>query len=191
MFLFTKENALSSDICNRFIDTFEKSDLKRPGALYGSTGLDQGSSKKVSTDISFYPEMEKDPEWGELLSNAVQCIEKGVLDYKFRFETAFSNLDSSSLAPLFNMQRYEPSEAFHGFHCERAGLKHSNRVLVWMIYLNTVTDRGETHFYYQNHYEQPVQGKLVVWPSDWTYLHRGVASPTQTKYILTGWYIHV
>ena len=52
MFLFTKENALSSDICNRFIDTFEKSDLKRPGALYGSTGLDQGSSKKVSTDIS-------------------------------------------------------------------------------------------------------------------------------------------
>jgi len=182
---------MSSDICRSFIDTFESSDLKHPGVLYDSSGKAQATSKKASTDITFHPNMEKDSEWGELLTNVVGTVEKGILDYKFRFEAAFSNLQESSLAPLFNMQKYEPSEAFHGFHCERASLKYSNRVLVWMVYLNTVTDRGETHFYYQNHYEQPVEGKLVIWPSDWTYLHRGVASPTQTKYILTGWYIHV
>jgi len=191
MFLYTRENALSPSVCRGLIDTFEQSDLKRPGVLYGEGQLGADERKKVSTDITFHPEMEKDPVWGELLQKVVSVVVKGVEDYKHRFDQAFSVLDGSMLAPLFNMQRYEPSEAFHGYHCERAGLKHSGRVLVWMIYLNTVTDRGETHFYYQNHFETPVEGKLVVWPSDWTYLHRGVASPSQTKYILTGWYNHV
>jgi hypothetical protein len=60
-----------------------------------------------------------------------------------------------------------------------------------MIYLNTVKDRGETEFYYQHHFESAVEGKLVIWPSDWTHLHRGVPSPTETKYVLTGWFNHI
>jgi hypothetical protein len=59
-----------------------------------------------------------------------------------------------------------------------------------MVYLNTVDDQGGTQFYYQNHIEKPEQGKLLIWPSDWTHLHRGVASPTEKKYIFTGWYTH-
>ena len=126
-----------------------------------------------------------------MLSQLVNVVEKGKEDYITRHQLAMSKLDPFQMSPLFNMQRYEPSEGFHGYHCERASLEYSNRVLVWMIYLNTVTDRGETEFYYQHHFEAPVQGKLVVWPSDWTYLHRGIASQTQTKYILTGWYNHL
>jgi hypothetical protein len=60
-----------------------------------------------------------------------------------------------------------------------------------MVYLNTVNDGGHTEFYYQNHFEDPVQGKLVIWPSDWTHLHRGIVSETETKYILTGWFDHI
>ena len=57
-----------------------------------------------------------------------------------------------------------------------------------MVYLNDVSDKGETEFFYQHHFESPVAGKLSIWPSDWMYLHRGVISPTESKYILTGWY---
>jgi hypothetical protein len=99
-------------------------------------------------------------------------------------------MDPIDLYTYFNIQKYEPNEGFYGWHCERAGVKHSDRLLVWMIYLNTVTDRGETEFFYQQHFEEPERGKLVIWPSDWTHLHRGVPSPTQTKYILTGWFTH-
>jgi hypothetical protein len=56
-----------------------------------------------------------------------------------------------------------------------------------MVYLNTVTDRGETEFLYQHHFEEAKQGTLLIWPSDWTHTHRGISSPTQTKYVLTGW----
>jgi len=190
MFLYSKEGALSPELCNSFIEIFEASDEKKPGVLYGANGQSSADSKK-STDITFHPGYLQHNIWGSLLSQLVNVVEKGKEDYITRHQLAMSKLDPFQMSPLFNMQRYEPSEGFHGYHCERASLEYSNRVLVWMVYLNTVTDRGETEFYYQHHFESPVQGKLVIWPSDWTYLHRGIASQTQTKYILTGWYNHL
>ena len=186
MFIYRKKHALSNELCLKFIDNFELSNEKQPGVLYGPDGSTSDSSKK-STDISFHPGYLNSPVWGGLLHNLIDVINKGKVDYYYRFQTAMENLDAFDISPVFNMQRYTPGEGFYGWHCERAGLKHSNRVLVWMIYLNDVIDRGETQFLYQNHFENAEAGKLVIWPSDWTYTHRGVPSPTQTKYILTGW----
>jgi hypothetical protein len=38
MFLYSKEGALSPELCNSFIETFEASDEKKPGVLYGANG---------------------------------------------------------------------------------------------------------------------------------------------------------
>ena len=35
------------------------------------------------------------------------------------------------------------------------------------------------------------KGKTLIWPSDFTHTHRGQKSPTQEKYIATGWFNHV
>jgi hypothetical protein len=187
MFLYTKENALTSELCNAFIDTFEISNEKKPGILYGPNGISSTGNKK-STDITFHPGYLQDTQWGPLLSQLIPIIQKGQQDYINRHQLAMSKVDAFDISPLFNMQRYEPEEGFYGWHCERASIEYSNRILVWMIYLNTITDRGETEFYYQHHFEPAIEGKLVIWPSDWMYLHRGVPSLTQTKYILTGWF---
>ena len=56
-----------------------------------------------------------------------------------------------------------------------------------MTYLNDVTDGGETEFKYQKLKVKPVKGKMVMWPTDFTHTHRGITSPTQEKYIATGW----
>jgi prolyl 4-hydroxylase len=190
MFIYRKRHALSDALCKQFIETFEKSDEKKPGVLYGPDGSTSESSKK-STDISFHPGYLNSNDWGELLRTLVEVISKSKVDYYYRFQTAMENIDAFDISPVFNMQRYSPGEGFYGWHCERAGIRYSNRVLVWMIYLNSVTDRGETQFLYQNHFEEPEAGKLVIWPSDWTYTHRGIPSPTETKYILTGWFTHI
>jgi len=190
MFIYSKNNALTPELCNSFIKKFELSDEKRPGVLYGVNGQSSVDSKK-STDITFHPGYLQHDDWSEMLSQLIPVIQQGKEDYIIRHQLAMSKMDPFDMSPLFNMQRYEPSEGFFGYHCERASLKYSNRVLVWMIYLNTVTDRGETEFYYQHHFERPEQGKLVIWPSDWTHLHRGIPSPSQTKYILTGWFNHI
>lgn len=187
MFLYAKERALSTDICKALIASFEASDEKRPGVLYGPEGTSSTSGKK-STDITFDPRYLQHKTWGPLLSEVVLTVERGQRDYIDRHSLAMSKMDPFQISPTFNIQRYEPGEGFHGWHCERASNKYGNRVLVWMIYLNTVTDRGETEFYYQHHFESSVEGKLIIWPSDWMYMHRGVPSPTQTKYVVTGWF---
>lgn len=190
MFLYRKEGALSPELCKSFIDTFEASDEKKPGIVYGPDGNSSTSGKK-STDISFHPGYLEHNIWGPLLKQLIPVIEKGQVDYINRYQTAMENIDPFEINSLFNIQRYLPGEGFSTWHCERATLSHSNRVLVWMIYLNSLTDRGETEFLYQHHFEEPKEGKLVIWPSDWMYMHRGVSSPSQTKYVITGWFTHI
>lgn len=190
MFIYRRENALSSELCKAFIDAFETSDEKKPGVLYGPDGSSSNGDKK-STDITFDPRYLNHQVWGPLLDKLIQVLAKGQSDYSDRHSLALSKLDPFEISALFNLQRYEPGQGFHGWHCERASIPYSSRVLVWMIYLNTVKDRGETEFFYQHHFEPAVEGKLVIWPSDWTHLHRGVPSPTETKYVLTGWFTHI
>jgi hypothetical protein len=187
-FIYSNPKVLEPSFCNEVIDLFEKSPLKRPGSFRHNEKVIEKHDIKKSTDISFDPSFLKDPTWGVHLDYLVKTIEKNVGDYITKFNSAFEKLDDFRLDTTFNIQRYEPGEAFYGWHCERAGLQASSRVLVWMIYLNTINEGGGTQFYYQNHIEKPEQGKLLIWPVDWMYLHKGIPSLTKTKYIFTGWY---
>jgi hypothetical protein len=189
-FIYSNPKALDPGFCNEVINLFEESPLKQPGAFRHNEEVVQKPDVKKSMDISFNPNFLQDPIWGKSLKYLVNVVEENISKYVFKHQLAFSKMDDFRLDTLFNMQRYEPGEAFYGWHCERAGLLASARVLAWMVYLNDVEDNGGTQFYYQNHIEKPEQGKLIIWPSDWTHLHRGLPSLTETKYIFTGWYVH-
>ena len=97
--------------------------------------------------------------------------------------------ESWTIVENVNIQWYPPNGGFKVFHFERNGkLVSMNRHLVFMTYLNDVTEAGETEFYYQKLKVQPQKGLTLVWPVDWTHTHRGIPSPTQEKIIITGWY---
>jgi hypothetical protein len=93
-------------------------------------------------------------------------------------------------AEAVNVQEYFPGGGFHMWHCERLGpgWPENSRHLVYMTYLNDVTDGGETEWLHQKLKVKPQKGLTVIWPTDWTHAHRGITSPTQFKYIVTGWY---
>lgn len=187
MFLYRKENALSPELCESFIKEFEDSNEKHPGVVSNKEGINVTSTKK-STDLSLNPTHFKDAKWGPILKEFIPILYKGYEDYYDRYSTGLSNAEPVDISLIFNVQKYSPGEGFYDWHCESSSLKTNHRQLVWMVYLNTLTDRGETAFFYQQHYEEPKQGKLLIWPADWTYTHKGVSSPSQTKYILTGWF---
>ena len=50
---------------------------------------------------------------------------------------------------------------------------------------------GETlkqeDFWFQKLTSPAKKGLTLIWPADWTHLHKGQISQTDTKYILTGW----
>ena len=62
----------------------------------------------------------------------------------------------------------------------------SGQVLL-ILSLNDVTDKGETEWFYQDKKIKPRKGLSAIWPVDFTHTHRGIPSPTQEKYIVTGW----
>jgi hypothetical protein len=105
-------------------------------------------------------------------------------EYMDKYPYLQSNSYSSSCVLL---QKTEPKEGFHAFHCEDSAWNTQTRTLAWMVYLNDVEDGGETEFLYQQLKIKPVKGRIVIWPGSFTHLHRG-NPPMSNKYIATGWY---
>ena len=122
----------------------------------------------------------------EINSIILTSIEKGLNKYKKEYDVV-DTLEPWMLMETYNVQKYLPNQAYFSEHCENSGFTNGT-MLVWMIYLNTVTDGGGTRFKYQNVTVKAEEGKLVLWPAFYTHVHCGVVSPSQTKYIATGWF---
>jgi hypothetical protein len=91
------------------------------------------------------------------------------------------------------MQRVSPGGGYHLWHAEQGSGYDANRVLVYMLYLNTLADNeaGETEFLYQQMRIKPVENTVILWPAAFTHAHRGnVVHGTNSKYIVTGWFYY-
>ncbi len=86
------------------------------------------------------------------------------------------------------VQMTPPGGGYHVWHDENSALQHSNRCLVWIIYLNDDFKGGETEFLYYKKRVQPEKGKLIIWPAGMTHAHRGGLVLEGNKYIVTGWF---
>ena len=85
------------------------------------------------------------------------------------------------------IQKTKTGEGYHHWHCENAAMKARNRILAFMVYLNDVTEGGETEFLYQKCRFKPEKNTLLVWPAQFTHVHRGNPPLSNDKYIITGW----
>jgi hypothetical protein len=96
-------------------------------------------------------------------------------------------------ATVMKMQRTGPGGGYHVWHCEQGPKEHANRVLTYMLYLNTIApeDGAETEFLYQKKRFNPTENMMVLWPAAYTHAHRGNPVLGNThKYIVTGWFYY-
>jgi len=167
---------LDTSICDELIE-YHKNNEQFPGRI--SNGVDR--SIKASTDVGLLEGKELD-KYGEQLQQAVN-------NYITKYEHC--NMDAPwTIRECINIQYYKPNEGFFAWHAERTSLAVPavSRHLVFMTYLNDVTDGGETEFLYQKVKFAPKKGLTLIFPADWTHTHRGITSLTQDKYIVTGWF---
>ena len=115
-------------------------------------------------------------------------LNKVLEEYKKKFTYCHINQAKWGLTEGWTLQRYKPKEGYFYRHCERTGGITLRRHLAFMTYLNTVKDGGQTEFVYQKLRVRPEIGLTLIWGSDWPFTHRGITSPTETKYIATGLY---
>ena len=170
-------------ICDELIAHFEQDPNKVEGSVHRSSDTFStiDKSEKDSTDIVLM----LDTDIGQRYVNELQ---KALDMYKIKF--IGSDKVAAYTVEAVNIQKYNPHGGFKMWHQERSGALPPGgyRHLVFMTYLNDVEDKGETEFLYQKIKVKPKKGLTLIWPVDWTHTHRGIPSPTQTKYIATGWY---
>jgi len=96
---------------------------------------------------------------------------------------------SGSSKIIFDMkvQKTVPGQGYHIWHCENNLITERNRVCAFMMYLNDVEEGGETEFLYQKKRIKPKKGKVLIWPAQFTHMHRGNPPLSGEKYIITGW----
>ena len=147
----------------------------------GSTLLGVNKSKKDSRDLKIKTHYHHDL----IISYRVElqkCLEDYVKQYPI-----INDLDRFNIIEDYRIQHYKKNAGYKIWHCERTGAKTERRALVFMTYLNTVKDGG-TMFKYQNMITPCIKGLTLIWPTDFTHLHKSQISKSQEKYIVTGWY---
>ena len=173
-----------TSLCDDIVSYHKKNDDKFVGLIGRGGNLVIDFEMKDSIDCHLF-NYELEIEYTKHLQS---CVEQYLKIYPESGQT--DNLWSSGVESK-NVQFYKPNGGYKKWHFERRGIDSNRRHLVFMTYLNTIKDGGGTSFKYQNLDVNAEKGLTLIWPSDWTHTHRGIVSPTEEKYIITGWFCFV
>lgn len=171
---FIRQGKISSEICQSLIKLFNNT----PRKFWSEVKDCEGQWEETD----FLP---TDPVMSEYISHLQTVMDSYIAEFPY-----VNMYSPFTIVEPIKIQHYTPAAGYNVWHTER-GSKHfenRNRHLVFMTYLNTVTDQGGTEFMHQKCITRAEEGVTLIWPADWTHTHRGVISPTQEKYIITGWY---
>lgn len=163
-------------ICDELVNYYLHSPNKQIGSVNnGSTNL----LVKSSTDVCLFDT--------DLRARYKKELDIILDEYKKQYPYAFSTRPFDLTEPP-NIQHYAPGQAFHQWHTENIGIPDFKilRHLVFMTYLNDVSNGGHTEWYHQGIKIKPEKGLTMIWPAQWMFTHRGTSSSVE-KYIITGW----
>lgn len=123
--------------------------------------------------------------------NPVQVYFDGLQQCFDDYTSTFSILKQSHLKAIYvKLQKTPPGGGYHVWHCEKESCAdHVNRVLVFSTYLNDIDEGGETEFLYQKIRIKPEKNTTIIFPADFTHVHRGNTNLSEKdKYLATGWF---
>ena len=188
-FIYVNDNSMTSQQCQQLIDLYEDNpEYHLKGSIIEVEGKECDLDKAKKCMEMFFKS--EDLENRDVLEPLSSALKKTIVQYVLRYPF-LKQLTEWSMSHTFKIQKYLPGEAYFSLHTENTGHRDGvtdRRLIAWMVYLNDVTDGGETEFPTQEVKVKPKQGSMLFWPAYWTHPHRGLPSPTQVKYILTGWF---
>ena len=184
---FIREYQLAdTSICDAMLELFRKAvdaKLVRDGLAGKGTAFDQRVKK--STDFS----LEQAGALGgtdDFKQAAYRAELSGFINDYLRDTKILEHGGRFRMRHAPQIQWYKPGEGFYAWHVDCA-YADSDRAFAFITYLNDVKDGGGTEFFHQGFVAAPRKGNTVIFAAGLTHVHRGVVSPTEHKYILTGW----
>ena len=175
-FIYIQKDALPRSFCNNVIQKFELDDRKRQGQVGSGVRLEI----KRSCDLSITGKedwVSYDEAFFKSLNNALKEYLRFIPEEYIQFKALGRFEDDTG----YQIQKTQPGDYYIWHHDQT-----TSRLVTFIWYLNDVKDDGYTEFIDGTRI-QPEAGKLIIFPSTWDFLHRGVSPKTETKYICTGW----
>lgn len=184
-------------ICDEIVQFFENTAY--PKRITGTKSSIASQKKDTNVRVSEYIPgrkckdltvtrtlIETNPEF-KLFEPLLEELNRGVKEYEKKVNVMKFPV---FLLEGFNLQKYTPPYDVysilhfeHNLHSEL----YFRRVYTWTLYLNDVSEGGETFFPKQRVKVTPKKGKLVFFPAYFTHPHKGLKAKTE-KYIATGWF---
>ena len=180
--LFVDGYYMSEKICDRMIEYFERT----AGKFVGKLGLGVIDKKRKDSIDLLVTQEEAGKDF--ILRDYFRELQEACVQWMDKYPVPRDNFGPWSILAPMNIQHYKPGGGYFQLHNERDMYGHTRRMLTFMTYLNTVNDGGETEWPNQEIKIKPEKGLTVFWPTDFTHMHKGIVSPTEHKYITTGWY---
>ena len=172
---FIEQYKIDKNLCDEILE-YRKTRPSGEG-LIANDIVDK--SRKDSIDSSFN---KSDLIYEKYISELDKCLIK----YTNKYTVTSKRL---TLLEDTNIQFYPPGGGFKVYHQEldRYQFPSDKRILVFMTYLNDVYIGGQTDFLFQKKSFRARKGRTLIWPTDWTHIHRGKVAPFEEKAIVTGW----
>jgi hypothetical protein len=171
--------------CDKAIDFFEKQNLL-------NKSYDRLQSENASYNL-------KNDKAVDLRHENVDIWFEQFKPLLINFDIALKNYqDQTGILSAYGLDKFKytnlkiqktlPTQGYHVWHVEHAkGDESQKRTLVFTIYLNDVSEGGETEFLHQSVRVKPLKGRCVIWPAAFPYVHRGNPPLDGFKYIITSW----
>lgn len=178
-FIRVYDGVLSRDFCEDVIERFERAEDKRPGVAQTRDNeiiLDKTHKDTIELVIT------DDPLW----RGVEETLMKSYSEYVQRYINEFSSVlavSPETYREVFYIKKYEVG-GFFNWHIDCKG-ENFYRILAIQFYFNDVAVGGETEFRFQNMSVKPQCGRLIVFPTLWTYRHRGAPVVSNPKYVCT------
>lgn len=187
-FIGSYDDCLTKDECDVLINFFEDRDRKHEGLNQFEEYRHLGRHDLQINLLIF----ENDEKIKSIVTKLLQSVEKCVEIYKSVFFTynqiLHEDVSQQLVNPSVKIQKTPIRGGYHVWHCEITDVSSLERSLAWILYLNDIPEgEGETEFLWQGVRIQPKVGRCVLWPAQFTHVHRGNPVYTKEKYIATGW----
>ena len=177
--------AATPGFCEMLIEKFE-ADTRKGSARIGPEAQEVKTIRD-STNL----EMNLLPDWKPVVDDIRAMIYTRVRKYLDEIHTEKTcSMFDNGYDHSYTMIRYLPGSVGYTWHNDFMFDTQTNRggcrTITWLFYLNEC-DGGETEFRFFDKKITPETGKLVLFPSTWCMVHRGLPVHSGEKYLCVGW----
>ena len=191
-FIYLIDNNLDEIFCDNLIKKYENDKNKYIGVVGRNGTINKELKNTTDLQISRYQ------NWKNEDTILCQALNKGINEYIDNILNNLTNINIFNInlnifSKLYNnndtgykIQKYDRDKGYYNYHNDFEYSVKGVRVITFIWYLNDVEEGGETEFI-NGTIIKPKKGQLLLFPSDWTYMHKGNMPLSNDKYICNGW----